>query len=96
VATRETTKPIWQEERLRYEVLRFIYEHAGASCQHEVTGTQIGAALQLTYEDLYRIVHFLDSRGYLHYMGAGPRVCLSEEGRRYLEELARQRRSIRG
>jgi hypothetical protein len=96
VTMRDAAQPIWQEERLRYEVLRFVYDHAGASCMHEVTGSQIGAALQLNYEELYRIVHFLENRGYLRYLGAGPRVCLSDDGIRYLEELAVRRRTVRG
>lgn len=94
--TEEKRKPVWGEERLRYDVLRFIYEHAGASCQQEVTGAQIGAALHLAYEDLYRVIHYLETRGYLDYRGAGPKVCLTETGFSYLSEIAGRRRTVRG
>jgi hypothetical protein len=92
---REKRPPIWEEERLRYEILSFVHQHSGESCSEEVSGAQIGAALHLPYEDLYRVVHFLENQGYLVYLGAGPRVCLSEKGARYLRQNARRRRTVR-
>ena len=88
-------RPDWDEERLRYAVLSTIYERAGASCEQTVTGTDIGAALNLRFEDLFRVVHFLEFHGFLKYLDAGPRVCITDKGLRYVEELAGRRRSIR-
>jgi predicted transcriptional regulator len=91
---RETPRE-WSEEQLRYQVLTTVYAHTGAHCEREVTGTMIGSELKLKYEDLFRIIHFLEYNGYLDYRGSGPRVCITEKGIRYLLESARRRRSIR-
>lgn len=90
-----TERTEWDEERLRYAVLSTIYERAGASCERSVTGTQVGAALDLRYEDLFRIIHYLERNDYLKYLDAGPRVCITPRGLRYVEELAGRRRSLR-
>lgn len=85
----------WQEEQLRYQVLHYVYEHAGQHCDVVVKGSEIGTALNLRYEELFRITHFLETRGYLAYLGAGPRVCLTAKGIEYMELLAGRRRTIR-
>lgn len=90
-----TGRADWDEERLRYHVLSAIYERAGASCERTVTGTEIGAVLNLKFEDLFRVIHFLEVKGYLKYLDAGPRVCITAAGLRYIEELAGRRRSLR-
>lgn len=86
----------WRREQLRYQVLQWVYERTGADCSLPVTGTQVGAALRLPYEELYRVIHFLEDRGYLRYLGAGPTVCITDKGIRYLEVDSRKRQSIRG
>lgn len=85
-----------RREKLRYQVLQWVYDHAGAACTVPVTGSQIGSALHLPYEELYRVIHYLEDRGYLVYLGAGPTVCITDKGIRYLEEEAGNRRTIRG
>lgn len=90
-----TWRPEWSEERLRYNVLSTIYERTGASCETTITGTEVGALLQLKYEDLFRVIHFLEFNGYLKYLDSGPRVCITFKGLRYIEELAGRRRSLR-
>jgi hypothetical protein len=85
----------WGEERLRYRILKTVYDRAGAQCEKTVTGSEIGAALDLRYEDLFRVVHFLEHNGYLIYLGAGPRVCISGKGIGYIEKAAARRRSVR-
>ena len=92
---REAGENAWDEERLRYEVLSTIYELAGAVCQRAVTGTQIGAALDLRYEDLFRAIQYLEQRGFVKHLDSGPRVCITPKGLRYVEELAGRRRSLR-
>lgn len=86
----------WRREQIRYQVLEWVYERTGVNCDVAVTGTEIGAGLGLPYEDLYRVIHYLEDRDYLHYRGAGPTVCITAKGIRYLEVEARNRRSIRG
>lgn len=93
---REVEHYEWRREQVRYRVLEWVYDRTGVNCDVAVTGTQIGAALGLSYEELYRVIHFLEDRGYLDYRGAGPTVCITAKGIRYLEVEARNRRSIRG
>jgi hypothetical protein len=87
--------PEWGEERLRYSILETVYNQAGGHCDKVVTGAEVGAVLDLRYEDLFRGIHFLEHHGYLTYLGSGPRVCITEKGVRYVEELAVRRRSVR-
>ena len=92
---REAGDNEWDEERLRYEVLSTVYELSGAVCQRAVTGSQIGAALGLRYEDLFRAIQYLEQYGFLKYMDSGARMCITPKGLRYVEELAGRRRSLR-
>ena len=85
----------WTEEQLRYRVLATVYAQAGARCEHEVSGTTIGTELGLRYEDLYRLLHFLEYNGYLDYRDSGPLVCITRKGIEYISDVARCRRSIR-
>ncbi len=85
----------WREERQRYAVLQLMYERTGARCEVALTGPEIGAALGLTFEDLFRLTYWLEDRGYIIHLGTGPRTCLSPKGIRYIEELAGHRRTIR-
>jgi DNA-binding IclR family transcriptional regulator len=85
----------WGEEKLRFRVLRAVYERAGHDCGHPITGSEIGAALHLRFEDLFRVVHFLEYHGYLQYLGAGPRVCITPKGLHYIDEGANRRQTVR-
>jgi hypothetical protein len=85
----------WNEEQLRYQVLRAVYDKGGARCERTVTGTTIGADLDLRYEDLFRVIHFLEFNGFLNYLGAGPRVCITQKGIHYVDEAAGRRKSLR-
>ncbi len=85
----------WSEEQLRYRVLRAVYDKGGARCERTVTGTTIGADLDLRYEDLFRVIHFLEFNGFLDYLGAGPRVCITPKGVHYVAEAAGRRKSLR-
>lgn len=86
---------LWSEERLRYRVLRTVYKRAGADCLRTITGPEVGAELNLPYETLYRAVQALVEAGYLIHLGAGPRICITPLGLRYVEELAGRRESVR-
>ena len=84
----------WREERLRYQVLRFIYDTVGAECEGTVGGAQIGSALALGFEEVFRIATWLDDHGYVHHLGGGARVCLTPKGVGYVVTEG-QRRSLR-
>jgi hypothetical protein len=85
----------WDEEQLRYRVLHEIYRRAGHDCARTVTGTEIGAALDLRYEDLFRAIYFLSSHEYVQSQEAGPRVCITRSGIEYIETGAGRRRTVR-
>ncbi|MQA92433.1 MAG: hypothetical protein GEU90_19770 [Gemmatimonas sp.] len=85
----------WGEEQLRYTILQAVYDRAGRCCENIVTGAEVGGALNVRTEDLFRGIHFLEHNGYLNYLGSGPRICMTEKGLRYVEEQAARRRSIR-
>lgn len=82
-------------ERKRYEVLQRIYQRAEGDCALEMHAREVGTEMGLTPEETFQIVHFLESRGFLAYLGAGPRICITEKGVRYIEREAGRRRSIR-
>lgn len=87
--------PDWQQERLNFEVLSWVYERTGAQCTAQVAVSEIGFALDLPYEELYRSIEFLRSRGYLTESVPSTRLCITRRGISYLELLAGRRRSIR-
>jgi hypothetical protein len=85
----------WREERLRYQVLRFVYDTVGPECEAIVNGAQIGTALALGFDELLRVVLWLDGHGYVHQLSGGSRLCLTPKGVAYLEESGGRRRSLR-
>ncbi len=88
-------RPEWVEERLRYRVLRAVYEHAGGAYGRIVSGLLLEAELPVTNEELLRVVSFLDDHGYVVSASDAFRICITPEGIRYIESLAGRRRSIR-
>ena len=91
----KTTPPEWSEERLRYRILREIYESTGANCVRTMTACEIGTNLSIAYEDLYRVVNYLAEHEFLFAVGEGPRVCITPRGIRYIEKAAGRRSTIR-
>jgi hypothetical protein len=85
----------WEEEKLRYRTLRAIYDRTMGRFDQVVTGPELKRFLDVKYEDLFRVVHFLEHHAFLRYLGAGPRVSLTEKGLHYIEEEAGKRRSLR-
>ena len=85
----------WRDERLRYQVLRYIYDRLGPDCVAILTGPEISCALALTEEDVLRVVSWLTDRRYVRHFGARPSICLTEQGIDYLESSARRRQSLR-
>lgn len=84
----------WREERLRYQVLQFIYDRLGSRVDECVSGLQVGTALGLGFDEVLRVVTWLDRHGYAHDLG-GIRVCVAPRGIEYLRSGAKRRRSLR-
>jgi hypothetical protein len=85
----------WGEEQLRYRILRTVYDLTDGRCEASVTQTSIGAALDLRYEDLFRVVNFLSAHDYLATVGDGSNLCITRQGADYIETVAGRRRSVR-
>ena len=63
----------WRDERLRYQVLRYIYDRLGPDCVAILTGPEISCALALTEEDDLLVVSWHTDRRYVRHFGARPR-----------------------
>jgi DNA-binding IclR family transcriptional regulator len=85
----------WSEERLRYRVLRLIYERSDGSYARSVTATEVGTELDLAYEDVFRVMDYLAERGYLFRLDDDSRVCITPRGMRYVEQTAGRRQTVR-
>lgn len=84
-----------QRERLRYRILRGVYERGWAAAEQPVRALEVGLALGLSREELFRTVLDLTHRSFLTFCSAGPQVRITEKGVAYLERGARRRQSIR-
>lgn len=84
-----------RRERQRYEILEGVYQRTGENCETPVSGLQVGQERGLRREETFRCVQHLAQRGYLFYVGAGPRVCITPRGIRYLNQESGRRRSVR-
>jgi hypothetical protein len=91
----DAANSLWSEEQLRYQVLRVVYERAGAMCTRAVRSEEIGAELQLHFEDLYRIMQYLTARHFLFRTDESFCVCVTPKGIRYIERAAGRRLSLR-
>lgn len=85
----------WSEERLRYRVLRAIYDRTGGDCVRTMTATEIGSQLSIGYEELFRAMRLLLDHEFLFSVGEGPRVCITPKGIRYIEKAAGRRMTVR-
>lgn len=82
---------------MRYEVLRILYDAWKAEPERaEVQAFAFASDLGVWHAELFRVIEFLDRKGFVVYLGAGPIVRITPAGIRYLEEEAKGRRSIRG
>lgn len=84
-----------RRERQRYWLLAGVLERTGGDGGVPVHALEIGQAISLSREETFRLVQFLAQHEYLHYVGAGPRVHITQKGIEYLTREARRRRSIR-
>ena len=86
--------PDWTEERLRYQVLRYVYDHTGGDCTSSVEASGIGAGVGLRYEDLFRTLYYLESHQFVFALH-GTNYCITPKGIRYIERGAGRRQTIR-
>lgn len=84
-----------RRERQRYALLLRIFDRTTAAGDVPISALEVGQALRLSREDTFRLVQFLAHHGYLDYVGAGPRVRLTEKGIAFLTTGAGRRRSLR-
>lgn len=86
---------IESDERLRFSVLRAVYEIAAGGPTVVVNASHFPTLLSIPAERIFAVVEFLSREGYLAYRGAGPRVALTERGVEYVEAAARRRGTLR-
>jgi hypothetical protein len=84
-----------REERMRYEVLLMLYHAARASPENAVNAWGFAQDLGVWHAELFRVVEFLERRGLVEYLGAGPVVRITAAGIEYVESEPR-RRTVRG
>lgn len=81
-------------ERVRYQVLEWLYQQVGGNCAEVVSAIGLSEHLDVTREEVFAATEYLARRQYIDYIGAGPRVCITDMGVQCLESTER-RRSIR-
>jgi hypothetical protein len=84
-----------QRERVRFDILRSVYERCWSEGNAPVRALDIGLAMGLSREEIFRTVLDLTQRSYLSFCAAGPQVCITEKGMTYMQKGAGRRRSIR-
>lgn len=84
----------WSEERLRYRVLRTIFDRAGADCTQQITLTEVGTELGIGYEELFRAATVLQEHDYIFHVEGGT-VCITPKGIRYISSAAGRRMTVR-
>ena len=83
------------EENARFEFLMRLYQVTGANPHAVVHAGGIGLDVGLSRVQTFAVVEYLADRGYVEYLGAGPRIRLAPRGLRYIELDAGTRRTIR-
>ena len=83
------------EERARYEFLSRLHQVTSSDPQGVLHAGEIGEEVGLSRVQTFAVVEFLADRGYVEYLGAGPRVRIAPSGMRYIEMEAGARRTVR-
>lgn len=84
-----------REERMRYEVLAMLYRAADGHVGREINCWNFATQLGVWHAEVFRVLEFLDRKGLVQYRGAGPVVCLTEEGKQYIDSGRGDRKSVR-
>lgn len=85
----------WLHERHRYDVLAHVYRNVRGDCELPLHCGRLADELGLTREETFRILHELEHRGFLSYLGSGPRVRITPLAVAYLLVDSGRRHSIR-
>ena len=80
---------------MRFEVLSLLYQATEGGVERPLNVVKFTEDIGTWELELYRVVEWLDRRGFVRYLGAGPTVSLTERGVDYIEKEARRRKSIR-
>lgn len=80
---------------MRFEILSMLYRAAGGDVDREINCWNFATQLGVWHAEVFRVLEYLDRRGFLEYRGAGPVVCLTPAGRDYIETGSGGRQSIR-
>ena len=81
---------------MRYEVLAAIHRECEGKAGCALVVSAFAQELGMWREELFRVLEFLDRKGYIVYHGAGPLVSLTRVGIDYIERTGGRRKSIRG
>jgi hypothetical protein len=84
-----------REERMRFEVLELIFLSVDGEPDVEKNVSDFVHHLGTWHAELFRVVEWLDRRGFIRYCGAGPTVCMTPHGIAFVSSEAGRRRSIR-
>jgi hypothetical protein len=82
-------------ERARYDFLLRLYHWTGADPRSVMHALDVGFDLGLTPVQTFAVVEFLSRRGYIDYLGAGPRIRITPMGVDFIRIGAGYRRTIR-
>lgn len=84
----------WLHERNRFAVLEQVFQRTGGDCTRVLSCGSLADELGLSREEVFRVLHDLELRGFLAYIGSGPRVRLTSRATQFLADAGR-RRSVR-
>ncbi|HET7274996.1 MAG TPA: hypothetical protein VFI91_07430 [Longimicrobiaceae bacterium] len=84
-----------QHEHRRYVVLNRIFADCSGGVGREIPLGGLPEEIAISREEAYRIVEFLTCQGFIEYLGAGPRVALTDAGLEYIRHDAGRRRTVR-
>ena len=83
------------EERARFELLLRLYWIVRSDAGAVIHAVDLGRDIGLSPVETFAVAEFLASRGYIDYLGAGPRIRIAPKGIRYIEWIAAERRTVR-
>jgi hypothetical protein len=81
-----------REERMRYEVLLMLHRAARGSGENAVNAWGFAQDLGVWHAELFRVVEFLERKGLVEYLGAGPVIRITAAGIDFVEAAPDRRR----
>ena len=80
---------------MRYEVLAAIHDGCAGKPDCALVVSAFTQDLGIWREELFRVLEFLDRKGYIIYHGVGPLVSITRRGIDYIERSTERRKTIR-